>query len=147
MTNIETTKAMIEAFTRGDFPAILDHLAQDVEWDYDSVSDVPWYRPRRGKAEVAGFFEAIAETEITQWEPKLYLGEGDLVVVVIDSDYRVKSTGRRVVCRDCLLLLRFDAEGRVVRFNHRTDLFPGWLAYHDKPAPLPQRLPEAALSA
>lgn len=132
MTNLEATKAMADAFIRGDIPAIMEHLADDVEWDYDSISDVPWYQPRRGKAEVAEFFDCLAQTEITQWEPKLYLGEDDLTVVVLDGDYRVKSTGRRVVYKDCLLLFRFDAKGKVVRFNHRVDLHRAWLAYHDK---------------
>jgi len=132
MTNIEKTKSMCEAFMRGDIPALFEHFADDIEWDYDSLNDVPWYRPRRGKAEVAGFFECLAQVEMTQWEPTLYLGEGDLAVVVLDSDYRIKSNGRRVVYKDCLLLFQFNAAGKLARFNHRVDLFPGWLAYHDR---------------
>jgi ketosteroid isomerase-like protein len=133
MSNIETTKAIVAAFLRGDVQGVLAHVADDVEWEYGSINDVPWYRARHGKAEVADFFASLAAVEFSQWEPKQYLGEGDLAIVVIDSDYLVKGTGRRVVYEDCLLLFRFDAEGKVARFGHRTDLLAGWLAYHDRP--------------
>ena len=132
MSNIETTKAIAEAFLRRDVQGVLEHLTDDVEWEYGSINDVPWYRLRRGKAEVADFFASLAEVEFRQWEPKQYLGDGDLTILVIDSDYIVKRTGRRVVYEDCLLLFRFDADGKVARFGHRADLLAGWLAYHDK---------------
>ena len=132
MTNLQTTKAIVDAYLRGDVTAVLDRLADDVEWDYGSINDVPWYRPRRGKAEVADFFDSLAAVEILQWQPKQYLDGGDVTIVVIDSDYLVKATGKRVVYEDCLLIFRFDAQGRLSRFGHRADLLAGWLAYHDK---------------
>ena len=38
MSNIETVKSIYEAFGRGDVPAILDKLADDVDWDYDQTT-------------------------------------------------------------------------------------------------------------
>lgn len=54
----ETVKAIYEAFGRGDVAAILDKLDDAVEWETSvPVSDVLWLKARRGKANVAGFFE------------------------------------------------------------------------------------------
>ena len=131
MSNIDTTKIIMESFRRGDIEHLLTHIADDVDWEYGSIVDVPWYRPRQGKEEAAGFFESLATSlDIFKWEPKIYLGAGDLTVVILDSDYSIKSTGRRVIYEDCVLVLRFNAEGKVARFAHRVDLHQAWLAYH-----------------
>src|SRR5262249_24040937 len=98
---------------------------------YGSIVDVPWYRPRQGKEEAAGFFESLATSlDIFKWEPKIYLGAGDLTVVILDSDYSIKSTGRRVNYEDCVFGLRVNREGKVGRLGHRVDLHQAWLAYH-----------------
>jgi ketosteroid isomerase-like protein len=36
MGNLESVQAVYEAFGRGDVPAILGALADDVEWDQDA---------------------------------------------------------------------------------------------------------------
>jgi len=42
MTSKETVLERYAAFGRGDVPAILEHLAPDVEWEYDaSPTEVP----------------------------------------------------------------------------------------------------------
>jgi uncharacterized protein len=33
MSNIETVKGVYEAFGRGDIPAILEVIADDIEWE------------------------------------------------------------------------------------------------------------------
>ena len=53
MSNIDTVKQMYEAFGRGDVPAILDKLDDNVEWDTDYTSPAaPRLEPRRGKANI-----------------------------------------------------------------------------------------------
>ena len=43
VSNIETVKAIYEAFGRGDVNAILDKLDDGVEWETTvPLSDVPW---------------------------------------------------------------------------------------------------------
>ena len=45
MAQIETVQQIYQAFGRGDVPAILDHLADDVDWECGPVStDVPTAR-------------------------------------------------------------------------------------------------------
>jgi ketosteroid isomerase-like protein len=129
MNHVEVTKAMYEAFTRGDVQVILERLAPDVEWEYGVVSnDVPWYQARRGRAEVVGFFQSLAAVEFHQFQPKAYLGHDDTVVVLIDADYSVKATAKHVVYEDAVMIWKFNAAGQVARFAHRLDTHQAWRA-------------------
>ena len=127
----ETVRQMYDAFGRGDIPPILAALADDVEWEYGEVStDVPWLQPRRGRAAVAGFFEALGAIDFHSFQPKALLESGPIVVSLIDLDATVRATGRRVVELDEVHIWHFDAAGRVVRFRHRADTHLHWEAYH-----------------
>src|SRR3972149_5113264 len=65
MSNVDTVKEIYAAFGRGDVPAILDKLDDNVEWETEtSAQGVPWLEPRRGKANIAGFFHAPAPLQI-----------------------------------------------------------------------------------
>ncbi|MBI4692880.1 MAG: nuclear transport factor 2 family protein [Gammaproteobacteria bacterium] len=131
MTHIEKTRQIIHAFLQGDIPAILERIAPDVEWEYGAIStDVPWYQARRGRAGAQAFFESLAAVEFLTFEPKAFLGDGELVVVMIDSDYRVRATGEVIRYTDVALVFRFDAAGRVAKFKHSIDTHQAWLAYH-----------------
>lgn len=130
MDPLKTVEAIFQAFARGDVPAILERLAADVEWEYGPTSqDVPWYQPQRGREGVKRFFEHLAAVEFHRFAPRSFLAKGGLVVVLLDSDYTVKATGRRVVYEDGVMIFRFNAAGEVVRFAHRVDFHQAWLAY------------------
>ena len=121
MSNSEVVGRIYEAFARGDVPAILEHLAEDVEWEYGvNSTSVPWLQPRRGRREVPGFFEALAGVELHRFVPKMFLQSGDVVVVLVDVELTVRATGRRVVEDDEVHIWHF-ASGKVARFRHRAD--------------------------
>jgi hypothetical membrane protein len=87
---------MYEAFGRGDIPAILAALAEDVEWEYGvNSTDVPWLQPRRGRAAVAGFFEALGAIDFHSFRPKALLESGPTVVSLIDLDATVRAPAAR----------------------------------------------------
>jgi ketosteroid isomerase-like protein len=131
MNNVERVQQLYAAFGRGDIPAILAMLSDNVEWEYGvNSTDVPWLQPRRGRADVGKFFEALAAVEITKFVPKHFLGDGDLVVALIDVDARVKATGRQALEEDEVHLWFFDGQGRVRRFRHRADTHQHWQAFH-----------------
>jgi uncharacterized protein len=132
MDNVKTVRTIIKAFIERDIPLVLSHLAEDVDWEYGSLVDVPWYTPRTGKEDAAKFFESLQAVEFLQFEPKSYFGADDWAGVLLDSDYRLKSNGKRVVYEDLFLIFRFNAEGKVARFAHRVDMHQAWLAYHAK---------------
>ena len=80
MTPLETVQHMYAAFGRGDVPAILACLAEDVQWEYGergpSPAPVPWLQPRRGRDAVIGFFEALTALEFSRFVPHKLLADG-----------------------------------------------------------------------
>lgn len=131
MNNVERVQAIYAAFGRGDIPAILEQLTDDVEWEYGvNSTDVPWLQPRRGRTDVGKFFESLAALEITKFVPKHVIGQGDVVVGMIDLEGKVKATGQRVVEDDEVHIWYFDDRGRVRRFRHRADTHQHWKALH-----------------
>src|SRR5687767_12783417 len=94
---VDTVQQIYQAFGRGDVTAILNQLATTVEWEYGVTStDVPWLQPRRGRAQVAEFFQALAAVDLDKFEPKAFLESDSVVVVLVDAELTVRSTGRRV---------------------------------------------------
>jgi uncharacterized protein len=97
--NIETTRQLYGAFGRGDVQAILDRVTDDVDWSTDAaIPSAPWYGPRHGKSELAGFFEAIGKTgPVTEFTPLAYAGndDGD-VMVFIRYAFTVTATSKHV---------------------------------------------------
>ncbi len=73
-SHTNTVAAMYEAFGRGDLAAILSHLSENVTWDVTNepwtphAAGVPWLAPRRGHAEVAGFFEIVGAWNYERFE-------------------------------------------------------------------------------
>ena len=133
MSHVTTVQKIYEAFGRGDVPAILALLSEDVEWEYGSNStNVPWLQPRRGRANVAGFFESLAQLEIHSFLPKSFLESGNNVVVLVEFYATVRTTGQAVHEDDEVHVWTFDSAGQVSRFAHRLDSHQHWLAYASK---------------
>lgn len=121
MGNTDVVGRIYEAFGRGDVPGILEHLAEDVEWEYGvNSTEVPGLQPRRGRDEVPAFFEALSGVEIHRFEPKAFFESGNIVVVLIDFEGTVKATGQKVLDEDEVHIWHFE-DGKVVRFRHRAD--------------------------
>jgi len=120
LSNADTVREIYEAFGRGDVSAILDKLDYSVEWETQTpVSGVPWLQSRRGKANVAGFFESLAPLKITRFEPHTFFDGGEKVFVAIaleatnqDKNYSFPNNGH---------LWQFNSAGKVIRFDHITD--------------------------
>lgn len=130
MSNIQKVKEIYGAFRQANIPAILDCLAQDVEWEYGvNSTDVPWLQPRRGREAVVGFFESLGAVEFHRFQPKLFLESEGVVAALIDFEATVRSTGKRIVEEDEVHIWHFDASGKVHRFRHRADTHQHWAAY------------------
>ena len=94
--NVQTTQNAYAAFSRGDVPAVLASLTDDVDWLIPGPADaIPYAGRRRGPAQVAKFFEALAAAEeVLAFEPREFVSEGDTVVACGNYRARVKTTGR-----------------------------------------------------
>lgn len=115
---------------RGDVPYILSCLAPDVEWEHDTFPNpVPWLQPLRGREAVPRFFEALhAHVEFQSFQPTQFLADGLTVVDLVDLEFTVKATGKRVVEFDEVHIWRFNEQGLVQRFRHRADTWQSALA-------------------
>ena len=67
--NLRIVQEIYDAVGRGDVTAILDRVADDVDWSAEAASHAaPWYGPRTGKTGVASFFRDLADSiEITEF--------------------------------------------------------------------------------
>jgi uncharacterized protein len=131
MSNIDTVKQMYEAFGRGDVPAILDKLDENVEWDTDFESPAaPWLEPRRGRENIAGFFEAVATMQITKFEPHTFGADGNKVVAVVDQE--ADRQGKHYVMPNVGHLWVFNDQGKVTKFQHMTDTALQWRVANGK---------------
>ena len=120
MSNIDTVKEIYAAFGRGDVPAILEKLDEDVEWDTETdVPGVPWLSPRRGRANVPAFFESLDPLEITRFEPHTFFESGDKVFALIALEANTK--GKRYSIPNEGHLWQFNAGGKVARYHHIAD--------------------------
>ena len=122
MSNVATVQDIYDAFGKGDVPRVLGHLSEDVVWEYGvGTSDVPWLQPRTGKNGAAAFLSSLADFQIERFEPKTLLESSDLVVVLLDVEATVASTGVRISEEDQVHLWHFGKDGKVARFRHRAD--------------------------
>jgi hypothetical protein len=133
MSNIDAVKGIYAAFGRGDVPAILEKLADDVDWEYAYIgapNPVPWLQPRRGKDGVAKFFPSLQDNLEFQRFAVNELAEGpSLVVALLYLEAKVKKNGRRIVEEDEAHIWRFNTAGKVDRFRHCADTYQHVMAY------------------
>lgn len=130
MHTIETVKAIYAAFGRGDVPAILEKIADQVGWEYGwTEHEVPWLVPRKDKQGVAAFF-GVAATALAfeRFEVTHIVGDERLVVALTDLDARVVATGKLIRERGEAHIWHFDPQGRVIKFRHGADTLQQWRA-------------------
>ena len=94
--NLEIIREIYDAVGRGDVPAILDRVTDDVDWSAEADSRAaPWYGPRAGQAGVAAFFRDLADSiEITEFTPHGFAAGQDDVHLLVRWTFRSLATGR-----------------------------------------------------
>lgn len=123
--NRETVGAIYRAFGRGDVPAILEHMAENVQWEYAwSASPIPWLAPGSGREHVARFFGTLAEQlTFNRFEVNHVLSGGGVVVALVSLDVTVRATGKHIVETDEAHIWHFDGSGAVRKFRHAADTY------------------------
>ena len=122
--NLTTVTDLYAAFGRGDIPAILDALSEDVRWEQweDNTAQragVSHLQPRTGRDGVAEFFSVVGGMTFNAFEVRgLAAGDG-LVVADIRIDVTLPSGGR--MRDEELHVWRFDADGRICGMRHYVD--------------------------
>lgn len=124
-TNIESVNSIYEAFGNNDVPAILDYLADNVQWEpwpdnYAQNVGVPWLLERNGKEGAQEFFKIVGTFIFKDFRVVSVMGNGNQVAVecIIEAD--IPSSGGHL-SDDEIHLWTFDEQGKVIRFRHYCD--------------------------
>ena len=94
-TSTDIVKEVYAAFSRADVAAILEMVADEVDWEFVGPESLPYSGRRRSRAEVAAFFAAIAQAdEIHVFEPREFIDAGEHVTVLGWEQSKALDTGR-----------------------------------------------------
>jgi ketosteroid isomerase-like protein len=78
-------------FSQGDIPGVLKLMSPDVAWVLNKVENVPFTGTFKGVEGVAQFFTALSGAmDLLKYEPREFIAQGNKVVVLGESRYRVK---------------------------------------------------------
>ena len=119
LSHVETVRQIQEALGRGDIMAPMAHLSRKVRWavacaDRDAA---PFFKEYTGRQGVAAFMQDMDVVEMTDFQIKAVIGEGDLVMVWLHMAFTAP-TGRSVDMEETQVWTF--SEGKVVA----VDLFP-----------------------
>jgi len=114
----ETIGGIYSSFGRGDIPAILETLAEDIDWRIPE--NLPHGGQFNGRDGVGRFFQGIGDSwDGLQVDIDDPVAEGNRVFVLAHIHGRLKSTGEETGYRSAHVWTLSD--GVPVRFNEYTD--------------------------
>ena len=119
--NTKVVQDAYAAFGRGDIPAVIANLADDIVWNgvYGAGSHVPTSGERRGKAAVEEFFgQVAANVNFSKFEPKEFVASGDKVVAL--GHYTATTPTNRTFDSDFAMVFTF-RDGKVTHFQEFSD--------------------------
>jgi len=96
-SNVESVRAVYEAFRRQDIPSVFQLLDAAIEV-YQS-KEVPWGGCYKGHEQVQEFFSTLARAIDSKIDPDEYLDAGDQVVALGYTLGTAKATGRKFQIR------------------------------------------------
>lgn len=136
MNALDNKKLVMDAyqlFLKGDIRSLLDCCKDDAEWVERDSDTIPFAGTYHGKMEIAGFFTKLADgAEVVRFVPQEFIAEGDKVVVVGDSTWTARPTGRTFDNPWVHVLTVRDA--KIARFEAYNDTAAGERAFRpDQP--------------
>ena len=90
--NVETVQQIYDAMRRRDLPALVQHLAPDIEMTQST--EVPWGGTYRGHADVQKFFGKLAASISGAATVERYVDSGDCVVAIGKAKGAVNANGQ-----------------------------------------------------
>jgi len=126
--NVKLVQQAYESFGRGDIQGVLNSLSEQVEWQTPKPEGVPFGGDYRGRDGVGRFFSELNRyEEVTRFEPREFIAQGDRVVALGYYESRVKATGRTA---DSEWVHLFTVRnGEVVKFQEFYDTAAALLAH------------------
>jgi ketosteroid isomerase-like protein len=116
--NIKTTKTLYDSFSKGNIPAVMAMLSDQVVWTDAGTGVGNLYAgTRHGKDQVLSFFKELNDHVSTEsLIVNEYIAQGDMVIA--NGIYRgtARATDRRIVT-DFSMTWEYDAQGKAVRHH------------------------------
>lgn len=125
MTEQDNTRLIQEAyaaFGRGDVPAMLAMMSEDIDWHgvIGAGPNVPMRGARHGHAQVGQFFQQVGQSvHFTKFEPQEFVAQRDKVVALGRYEGTSAATGR-AFASDFVMVFTLK-NGKVVRFREFLD--------------------------
>ena len=118
--NVKIVQDAYAAFGRGDIPALLDNLSENVEWHLPGEGLIPQAGVYRGRDGVARFFQTLDQTtEFSAFEPREFVAQGDRVIALGWYRGKAKATGCSFEAHWAMSFLLRD--GKILKFQEYTD--------------------------
>ncbi|MBS1492509.1 MAG: nuclear transport factor 2 family protein [Bacteroidetes bacterium] len=94
--NIQLIKEAYSNFQKGNIPALLESLHDDINWIDPGYPDIPHNGKRKGKKEVMEFFTGMGNAlTFDIFEPQLFIEGGNNVAVKGFFSGTANETGKR----------------------------------------------------
>jgi ketosteroid isomerase-like protein len=94
--NVRLIQQAYEAFGRGDIQGLLGALSEQVEWRTPKFEGAPFGGDYHGRGEVARFFSELNQhEEVTRFEPREFIAQGEKVVALGVYASTIRATGRK----------------------------------------------------
>lgn len=121
---LETVQQIYAAFGRGDVPAILAALDDEVKWEHweDNFAQragVPWLLGGSGQAAAVAFFSEVGRMTINDFQVLGMMASDTQVAVEVVLDATLPN-GKRIRDEE-LHLWNVNAQGKVTRMRHYLD--------------------------
>ena len=123
MSHTHTVQEIYGAFQRGDVPAILERVSEEVDWRNDAVEsrECPWNGDFSGRSRLPGFFSALAaQLDFKVFDVKTVVASGDHVAVHLRIESVLRKNGHPLR-NDAIHLWTFDGLGKVSQYRHFND--------------------------
>ena len=124
LDNLSIVEQFYAGFAERDLPAVLETLAEDVDWQSpvsrSQPTEISWAKPRNSREEVATFFqELLGAVTPEKLETLEFTAEGNRVTVEGLNRGTVKSTGKAYE-HDWIMVFTIE-QGQIKRFRHYYD--------------------------
>jgi ketosteroid isomerase-like protein len=123
-TPLETVQALYAAFGAGDMDGLLALVDPDVDWsvgiEAPGAELVPMLRDGRGPAAVLHYFSGVAQMDISTFELRQALAEGDTVLTVMHIAFTHRTTGKSLAM-DEVHHFTVSGDGLVTRYRPFVD--------------------------
>lgn len=126
--NVGIAKKMYADFGKGDIPAVLSAMSDDIVWIIPGPPSLPYSGVRHGKQEWMSYLQGLGSADILSFEAREFIPSGDKVIVLGTESLKVKATGK-VATEEWAQVLTF-RDGKLIHFRSYDDTAGAEAAYH-----------------